>query len=195
MAASISLRQYLVCKKIDPATGLRSHFSSGDLARGLRALLVSEPPRIVSFTIAPRQITSGGSITIAWQVASCCPLLLKVRLTQKNFNTGAVLAVHNGLAANDTLNDSPQVSSNYFLDASCEGGAAAPQQRKSVGVTNPTNFGFFCFKVVYPDSGICSTFAYAAASQSDAEQMARNQNPGATVTSINCSEMATACGG
>jgi hypothetical protein len=98
--------------RIDPSTGLRSHFPSADLARALRALVVSQPPKIASFTIAPRQITRGESITIEWQITSCCPL--KGRLTQKNFHTDAVLAVHNDLAANDRLKDSPQVDSNYL---------------------------------------------------------------------------------
>ena len=42
MASSISLRQFLQLKGINPATGLRSHFSAQDLAEGLRALIARE---------------------------------------------------------------------------------------------------------------------------------------------------------
>src|SRR5262249_15317672 len=130
-----------------------------------------------------------------WRVTGVADCVLNVRLTQKNFHTDIVLAQRNGLATSGMITDTPQVDSNYFLDAWCEGGAVT-RQRISVGILNPPpNVRYFCFKVVFPVSGICSTMAYPAESESEAEQRARAENPTATITSIDCSEMTTACGG
>jgi hypothetical protein len=165
------------------------------LQRILRGL--AEPPAIVDFTISPRQIARGSTIAINWRVNQPLGCTLNVRLTQRNFHTDATLAQRNGLDASGTLTDRPDADSNYYLDALCADGRVAPQRRISVGVSDPPpeNLQSFCFKVVFPASGICSTFAYLATSQSQAEQQARLENPSATITSINCSQMTTACGG
>ena len=155
--------------------------------------LSTQPPTIDSFTIAPRQITSGQSITIRWRVTPSPYCMVKVRLTQKNFHTDVVLAIRNGLDTSNMLSEHPEVDSNYFLDAACDAGQAATQRRISVGVVNPTTSSLYCFKVVYP-TGICNTFAYPASTQSSAEQRARSENPTGSVTSIDCSQITNACG-
>ena len=77
-----------------------------------------------------------------------------------------------------TYHDSRKIT----VPRSCPGGGGPP----------PTS-ATYCFKVVDP-IGICGTFQYQAASQPDAKQAAQSQSPpGSNVTSIDCSQMSTAC--
>jgi hypothetical protein len=163
--------------------------------RRLIDVSAAPPPRIDRFNIEPRRINKGDTITIEWLVTAAGACGVKVRLTQKKFRTDSVVSQRNGLDASGSITDRPDVDSDYFLDAQCQNGLAAPQKRLSVGVSNPTNLQFFCFKVIFPVTGICSTFAVPAASKAAAEERLRAENPTGTVTSIDCSQMATACDG
>jgi hypothetical protein len=158
--------------------------------------VTSRLPAIEAFAISPRQISAGDAITVTWRAQVFIGCTDNVRLTQKNFHTGAVLGQHDHLDTSGTFVDRPQVDSNYFLDILCADGRKAQQQRISVGVRNPSPPpGVFCFKVEHPDSGICSTYSVLATSKDQAQGKVSGENPPpAIVTAINCSEITTACG-
>jgi hypothetical protein len=65
-----------------------------------------------------------------------------------------------------------------------------PQSCPGGGGTAPPNT--YCFKVV-DRIGICGTYEYQAAIQSDAERAARQSTPGCNVTPIDCCQMSAAC--
>jgi hypothetical protein len=190
VVGSASIRELATRAKLRPPISVR------DLIR-IILQKTTERPRIADFIISPHQIVHGSSVTIRWRVTQPLGCDLIVRLTSRDFHTGAMIAQHNTFVAESTIEDRPLVDTNYFLDASCADGRSAPQRQDSVGVSNaptpPPQVQPFCFKVVSPVTGICSTRLISAETKSQAEQLIKAENPTGTVTNIDCSKLTTAC--